>query len=333
MAVAGDVLLHNTLWGTARNDAREGRGSPALDFKPMFRSVRRVLTDADLAVCHLETPLSSPRGPFRNYPRFSVPPQVVDGLKHAGFDVCTTASNHSLDQGHGGLARTLRHLDRESMAHTGTARSATEARRTATFDVKGLRVALLSYTYGTNGIPVDADKPWSVNLIDPARIRADARRAKARGADAVLVALHWGTEYQNAPSAYQRRIADQVTRSPDVDLLYGHHAHVLQPIRRVNGTWVAFGLGNFVAQQDPAIRGVYDGMIAQFDLVRDRFGQVSVTLAGYRPTYITHHDLGAMRVLDVRAALNRGNRPSWLHRDLAQARNRVVDVAEPRGTR
>jgi hypothetical protein len=333
VVMAGDVLLHNGLWDVARHDARKaGRPPGSTDFGPMFRPVRPLLSGADLAICHLETPLGRTRGPFHDYPLFEVPPQVVDGLGAAGFDVCSTASNHSLDQGHEGLRRTLRALDARGMPHVGTARSPDERGTTTILDVKGVRVAVLSHTYGTNGIPVPPSKPWSVNLIEPARIREDARRAKAAGADAVLVALHWGTEYQHEPTDDQRRIARQVTRSPDVDLVYGHHAHVVQPVRKINGTWVAFGLGNFVAQQDPAITGVYDGAVAQFDIARRAPGTVSVRYAGYRPTYISRYESAdpAMRVLDIDRALERGHRPASLRREMVDARRRVSEVMGPR---
>ena len=331
VVMAGDVLLHNGLWAVAANDARKAGHPGALDFAPMFAPVRRLVSSADLAVCHLETPVGLPAGPFSNFPLFEVPPQVVDGLRETGFDVCTTASNHSVDQGFDGLRRTLDVLDRAGLGHVGTARSRDEQRATPLLDIKGLRVALLSYTYATNGMPVDGDKPWSVNLIDPARIRADARRAKAAGADAVLVALHWGNEYQHEPSVLQWQTAEQVTRSPHVDLVFGHHAHVVQPVRKVNGTWVAFGLGNFVAQQDPADPATYEGIVARFDIVL-RAGEVSVRYAGYRPTYISRYDGAdpAMRVIDTDVALARSRTPTWLRQQLAASRARVVAVAGPR---
>lgn len=328
VVLAGDVLLHNGLWATAANDARKaGRPAGFLDFAPLFGPVRRLVAGADLAVCHLETPLAPPGGPFSGYPSFAVPPRIAGGLRHAGFDVCTTASNHSLDQGQAGVRRTLRALDRQGIVHTGTARSRTERQLPVIVDAGGIRVAVLSYTYGTNGIPAGPGSEWSVNLADPVRIRADARRAAKRGADVVLVALHWGNEYQHDPSAEQLRLAREVTRSPHVDLVYGHHAHVVQPVRKINGTWVVFGLGNFVAQQDPAITGVYEGIVAQVDLVRRPSGEVAVRYAGYRPTYISRFSGAdpAMRVVDVDRALRRGSFP-LLHGELVAARDRIAAV-------
>ena len=125
--------------------------------------------------------------------------------------------------------------------------------------VAGVRVALLSYTYGTNGIPLPSDMPWSVPLIDPDQIKADAAKAKRQGAEVVIVALHFGTEYSTAPDSYQTDVVDQITRSPDIDLVYGHHAHVPEPFDKVHGTWVAYGLGNFIAQQETSIPDTYRG--------------------------------------------------------------------------
>lgn len=327
LALAGDVLMHDGLWAVARREAARA-GRSGMDFAPILEPAAPPIEAADVAVCHLETPLAQRGGPYSNYPVFAVPPQTMRALAAVGFDACTTASNHSLDQGFTGLAHTLDVLDRHGIEHTGTARSAAESRKPLRIDVAGIDIALLAYTYGTNGIPLPDDRRWSVNLIDPDRIDADARRARRQGADAVVVALHWGEEYQHRPSAYQRSVADAVTRSPAVDLVYGHHAHVVQPVRRVNGTWVAYGLGNFVAQQETDRVGVYEGMVAEFDVVRRPSGEVQVRWAGYRPTYITRYqpqDPG-MRVHDIRAALRDPSVPRHLRAEMRAARQRVRAV-------
>ena len=248
VVMSGDVLLHSGVWESARADAA-ARGRPGLDFRPMFAALEPVYSDADLAICHVETPLAEPDGPFSSYPIFSAPPQVVPGLKSAGIDACTTASNHSVDTGLEGLLRTLRTLDAHGIEHAGTAESRKDARRPELLDVAGVTVALLSYTYGTNGLPIPSEAPWSVPLIDTDRMLAMARRARAEGAEIVIVALHAGTEYTTAPNDQQLEVVDALTRSPHVDLVYGHHAHVPQPFDVVHGTWVAYGLGNLVAQR------------------------------------------------------------------------------------
>lgn len=304
VAMSGDVLLHEGLWSTARLDAAAA-GEPGMDFRPLLASMRPVLSEADLAICHMETPLAPPGGPYAGYPLFSAPPQVTRALEWAGFDVCTTASNHSLDQGVEGLRRTLETLDRNGLDYAGTARTQREARRPVLVEAGDATVGLVSQTYGTNGIPIPDDQPWSVPLIDTDAALEAAERASRAGADVVLVALHWGLEYQQAPTPEQTAIARRLLRSPYVDLVYGHHAHVVQPFDRVRGKWVAYGLGNMVAQQLTEITGVYDGVTARFTFVERRGGGFRVTRAEFIPTYITPltTEQPRMRLLRITDAL------------------------------
>ncbi len=304
LLVSGDVLLHAGTWATAEADGAR-RGQPGLDFRPMLADVAPVVRSADLAVCHLETPLAPPGGPYASYPLFSVPPQVVPALRHTGYDACTTASNHSIDKGFDGVRRTLRALDRAGVPHDGTARTAQAQRRPLILHTNGVRVAVLSYTYGTNGIPLPDGKPWSVSRIDPERITREAAAARRAGADVVAVALHFGTEYVTAPDAYQTDVVDQIARSRAIDLVYGHHAHVVQPIDRVHGTWVVYGLGNFVAQQESSRPYTYRGVSVRVRFMERRSGRYAAHDVAYLPTMITRFDPTepGMRVLDVQATL------------------------------
>lgn len=305
VVMSGDVLLHTGVWESARADAA-ARGRSGMDFRPMFASVKPVVTDADLAICHMETPLARPAGPFLNYPIFSAPPQVVPALRWAGIDACTTASNHSVDQGLEGLLRTLRTLDEADIAHAGTAASRRDARTPLIMDVNGVSVALLSYAYGTNGLPVPSEARWSVPLIDVDGILKAAHRARAEGAEIVIVALHAGSEYTTSPNEQQLTVYEALTRSPDIDLVYGHHAHVPQPFDVLHDTWVAYGLGNFVAQQSTAVPDTYRGVTARFDFVEQPDGSFDVERAHFTPTMITPYIEGGspMRVLDAPAALD-----------------------------
>jgi len=303
VAMSGDVLLHTGVWESAEADAA-AQGKPGMDFRPMFASLKPVYGEVDLAICHMEVPLAEPDGPFLNYPLFSAPPQVVRGLKWAGIDACTTASNHSLDQGMEGLLRTLRTLEDYGIEAAGTAASRKRARTPTILDVAGVSVAILSYTYGTNGIPVPGDAPWSVPLIDVDQVLRMAQRARRQGAEIVMVALHVGTEYTASPNQDQLDVVDALTRSPDVDLVYGHHAHVPQPFDVRHGTWVAYGLGNFVAQQSTAVPDTYRGVTARFDFVEQPDGSFEVERARFVPTMITPYSGGSpMRVLAAPAAV------------------------------
>jgi poly-gamma-glutamate synthesis protein (capsule biosynthesis protein) len=137
--------------------------------------------------------------------------------------------------------------------------------------VAGVQVGLLSYTYGTNGMPVDEDKPWSVTRSTPTHHRG-SHAARRNGAETVVVALHDGLEYQVTPSEQQLAVYDELTASPEIDLVYGHHAHVVQPFDVVNGEWVAYGLGNFVAQQLTSQPETYRGMTARFEFAEQEDG-------------------------------------------------------------
>lgn len=264
VAATGDILLHSPLVHQATAD---GEGVP--DFYPMFKGIRDVIEGADLAICHLETPLAPKRGPYTGYPIFSVPPQIVRAIKKVGYDGCSTASNHTIDKGEPGVRRTLAALDKAGLKHTGSARTREESRKITVFRVNGVDVAHLSYTYGTNGIVEPADQPWLVNDgLDPTTIRKHAARARRAGAQVVIVSLHWGDEYQHAPNHQQTSVAEKLLASPDVDLIIGHHAHVVQPFDRINGKWVAYGLGNQVANPSAGLDATHEGAIAWFRFER-----------------------------------------------------------------
>ncbi len=310
IALTGDVLIHDGVWQTAEHDAAR-RGETLPDFRPMFAGIKDRIASADLAICHLETPVSRPRGPYRNYPIFSAPPTVLDGLVATGYDGCTTASNHSVDQGYTGLVRTVHALDSRHLLHTGTFATPRSARRPLVFHVHGVSIGLISMTFGTNGLPVD--KPWSVNLIDVPRAIAQARAMHRAGVDVVMVAVHAGDEYSHVPSAQQVAVFHALARSPYVDFVYGHHSHVVEPVEKVDGKWVVYGLGNLVAEQEQTIPDTYRGVIAHVVLRERRDGSYRVERPTYTPTVITDpRTYGATRVLDATALLRQSGTPPFL---------------------
>ncbi|WP_340562390.1 CapA family protein [Streptomyces sp. GSL17-111] len=249
LVATGDILSHDSVIRQAAADADAGGGH---DFRRMLAGAEPVVAGADLAICHLETVLGADDGPFSGYPMFRTPPQVAQAIAETGYDSCSTASNHTLDAGADGVTRTLEALDAAGVRHVGSARSAAERDRPALMEAGGAQVAQLAYTYGTNGIPVPEDRPHLVNLTDPERIVADARAARKAGADVVVVSMHWGTEYQEAPDDRQLALAEELTAARAdgrraIDLLVGTHVHVPQPYEKVNGTWVVYGMGDQVA--------------------------------------------------------------------------------------
>lgn len=286
---SGDVLIHQRgrLVATAQ---RAGQANGAgYDFTGILAPVAPTVQAADLAICHLETPVAEAGGPFSGYPSFSVQPQILDALVATGYDACSTASNHSLDKGFAGLTRTADALDAAGLKHTGTFRTPQDATTPLIMDVAGVKVGHVSWTYGLNGIREPGDKRWAVNDFSPdppdvAGILADAARARAAGAQVVIVSVHCCTEYMHDPTPAQRAIATALLAAPDVDLVLGHHAHVVQPIERIGDKWVAYGLGNHLAGQSGAARN--DSVLATFTFTRAPDGRYRVTRVDAVPTLI-----------------------------------------------
>jgi hypothetical protein len=328
IATVGDVLTHEGIANRARNYAGSRGG---FDFKPMFEKVKPMLSAADVAVCNIESPISKNNQNLSYYPRFHVPHEIADAVVDAGFDVCSTANNHAIDAGPGGVVETLDVLDAAHLAHAGTGRSPEEAARPAVIEVKGLRLAFLSYTFSLNGLSLPADKKWMVNMIDSARMLADARAAKAAGAVFVVVSIHWGTEYQAEPNEEQRKVAEELLNSPDVDLILGHHVHVIQPVAKVGEKFVFYGMGNFISRQ-----GAYccpaetqDGVIFHLEL-EEVPGGAAVRKVTYTPTWV--EPTGA-RIFSVAAELDSSSTPSSIRRDLQVSWRRTTAAVkgEPLG--
>ncbi|MFF8382569.1 CapA family protein [Streptomyces kanasensis] len=311
LAATGDVLPHDSVIRQANADA----GGDGYDFRPMLAGVAPVISRADLAICHMETVYGEDGGPFAGYPAFTSPPEIAAALRATGYDSCSTASNHTLDDGTDGIRRTLDHLDRAGVRHAGSARTAEEANTPTLLKAGGADVAHLAYTYGTNGIPVPADRPWSVNLIDEGRVLSDARAAREAGADIVVVSLHWGTEWQTAPDRRQLSLGRALTAAttggrPDVDLILGTHAHVPQAYEKVNGTWIVYGMGDQIAGPMVDHSGAHDprgneGTIARFTFTPPAAPgrRWEVTRAEYLPQW---YDTGGNRVVDLTAAIAAG---------------------------
>ncbi|WP_372345982.1 CapA family protein, partial [Streptomyces sp. KL116D] len=328
LAASGDVLPHTSIIDRANADA----GGEGYDFRPMLAGAKSVVAGADLAICHMETVYGA-QGDYSGYPAFKSPPQVAAGLRATGYDSCSTASNHTLDDGADGIARTLGALDRAGVKHAGSGRTAAEGHSPAWLRAGGAKVAQLAYTYDTNGYPLPQGRPWAVNLMERQRIVADARAARRAGADVVVVSLHWGTEWQDEPDERQLGLGRQLTASrtdgrPDIDLILGTHAHVPQAYEKVNGTWIVYGMGDQIAGEMFNHDGAQDargnmGTIGRFTFAPPaRAGQRwRVTKAEFVPALF---DLGSDRVVNLGRAIDRGA-------DLEGVRDRIRRVVLSRG--
>ncbi|MCX5394632.1 CapA family protein [Streptomyces sp. NBC_00094] len=307
LVASGDVLPHDSIIRRAAQDA----GGDGYDFGPMLAGVKSVVSGADLAICHMETVYGKEGGPYTGYPAFKSPPEVATALKATGYDSCSTASNHTLDDGAAGLRRTLDALDKVGIRHAGSARTADEAASPTLLKAGGATVAQLAYTYDTNGYPLPEGQPWAVRLLDERQVIADARAARAAGADVVVVSVHWGTEWQTEADERQLSLGRALTAStsggrPDIDLIIGTHAHVPQAYEKVNGTWVVYGMGDQIAGDMINHEGSFDARGNQGTLGRFTFappktsgGRWEVTKAEFVPQWF---DTGRGRVVNLGAA-------------------------------
>ncbi|MBN2248696.1 MAG: CapA family protein [Coriobacteriia bacterium] len=297
----GDLMAHTPQLTSART-------ADGYDFEPCFEPVASRIAEADLAIGNLETTLSGPERGYTGYPMFNTPDTFAEALVGAGFDVLTTANNHTLDRGPAGLTRTLDVLDGLGAQHTGTARTAEEAERVLMVDVGEARVAVLAYTYGMNGFIAPADKKWMVNTIDTVRMAADVARARELEPDLVIVSIHNGVEYQRQPSESQKRVETAMLEA-GADVVLGSHPHVIQPMETVELTgkdgstrtgFIIHSLGNFISNQRERYRNT--GLLLSLGFEKDlRSGITTLVSAEYVPVWVddTDEDGKLHRVLPI----------------------------------
>lgn len=266
---AGDVMGHDSQIASAY-EAKSNR----YDYSSCFRFVTPLVSAPDLSIANLEVTLAGP--PYKGYPQFSSPDALAIQLKTSGFDALVTANNHCIDRGKKGLERTIAQLDSLEIPHTGTfVDSVSRVNQTPLMIRKnGFHLALLNYTYGTNGIPVP--KGSIVNHLDTALMRRDIEIAKALKPDAIIVFTHWGTEYQALPEKRQVDLTEFCFRL-GVTLVIGAHPHVIQPMewRKEKNQFVAYSLGNFVSGQRK--RYTDGGAMAYIELEKVQYADSSST--------------------------------------------------------
>ena len=292
MAFTGDVLAHRAV----NRGAMQADGS--YNYVPMFANVAPLISSFDLAICHLESPVG-PNGEVIVEPeRLAVAATIGEALASAGYDRCSTASNHSLNGGVFGVQATIDALAAAGVGQSGMASSEAEV-LPPILVINGVRVAHLAYSYGFDGDRAPAGEEWRANLIDPARIVSDAQAERAMGAEVVVLSLHWGSTRAVPATADQRRIAEAVTASGAIDIIVGHHAHLLQPIEQVNGVWVVWGLGNHLSNHptsDEWPPATQDGAIVSIAVQRTLDGAIHVEQPVVYPTWCDRDDGWVVRL-------------------------------------
>ena len=322
IAATGDLLIHEAVADAAGN-------TDGWDFSPMFAHVAPILRDADLAMCHVETPMSPNNARLSYFPAFVVPRELAAAIAYAGYDTCSVASNHATDGGRDGVVGTIAALDRAEVAHAGMALSAEGRDRVTLVEAGDATVAHLSYTYGFNNGELPESEAYLSNVIDEAAILDEARRARLEGADFVVLSMHWGKNYDAAPDELQTSVGPRMLASPDIDLILGHHAHVVQPVTQIGGEFLVYGLGNFLSNQsaescDECPVATQDGVIVHLTVTEDTAGgQWRVSDISHTPTWV---DRSTYEIVDV--LRGSGRDPAVL----AESAQRTASALEALGT-
>ncbi|MBN2487258.1 MAG: CapA family protein [Bacteroidales bacterium] len=284
---AGDIMGHDSQISGAFVDSTN-----SYDYEPVFRHIADYIASADIAVGNLEVTLAGK--PYKGYPQFSSPDELALAARNAGFGIFLTANNHSLDRGAKGLVRTIKVLDSLNVLRTGTFISQLE--RDSVYPLilerNNIKLAILNYTYGTNGITVDT--PFIVNRIDTSLIRLDLEKTKSLKPDFTIVAIHWGNEYERNENKVQQKLAEFIFKN-GADAIIGSHPHVVQPIKYIEVNIgdsvvkrpVFYSLGNFVSNQRAQYKD--GGIMAELHISKNN-NTTTLDSAAYLPYWVYRND-------------------------------------------
>ena len=298
ISAVGDLMCHSPQFEYARVE------KDSFDFNPVYREVKKYFSESDFVFGNLETVTAGKKKNYSGYPLFNSPDEYITALRNAGFHLLTTSNNHSLDRGEAGLLRTIEQIKQNGLYYNGTFNSQENRDSIRVIDIKGIKVAFLAYTYGTNGIPVPKGKPYLINLIDFDLIKSDIEKAMELKADVVLVHYHFGEEYKREPNAYQKEVV-QKTISFGADIIIGGHPHVLQPVeleslpegmgltKKLSSlekdseslSLVAYSLGNFVSNQRDRYKDA--GVILNIEITKNFSDNATfISNVDYVPTWV-----------------------------------------------
>lgn len=307
LTAIGDIMCHNTQYWDAYQ-----KETDTYDFSYVFENVKDYIAAGDVSIANIETSFAGKDRGYSNYPVFNSPDELARDVKATGLDIITTAGNHCLDMGYSGLSRTIDVLKNNGIEQLGTYKSQEERDNVFIKDVKGVKIAFIDYTYGTNGIPVPSGKEYCVNLIDKDLIKKDIEAAKKQNVDMIVACMHWGDEYKTKANKEQEDLADFLFKN-GVNVIIGNHPHVLEQMEKrtvtlEDGTtqdgFVIFACGNFICDQNA--ENTRNSIILNLDITRHSDGKVTVDKANYIPIYMykgAPGKLRRMKVLDIEKSI------------------------------
>ncbi len=286
----GDALIHNGVYMDADTGKKGSDGYEAYNFKPMLTYIKDIVKDYDLAFYNQETVIGGKNLGLSNYPCFNSPDEIGLDMIDAGFNLVNLSTNHSKDKGIPGLKYSSAFWQKQSkkgIYSVGSYVSEAERTKPKYAEKNGIKYALLGYATVTNGFTIsDEDSHYWV-LYDKQKVKQDIERIKDK-VDVIIVSMHWGTEYTHVPTEEEREIAKYLS-SLGVDIVIGHHPHVIQPIEYVGNTLVIYSLGNFLSAQDGTMKRV--GMMASLDINKNiKDGKTTITIDNVKGDLIwTYH--------------------------------------------
>lgn len=299
----GDTLCHNTQYWDAYNSKTD-----EYDFSYVYEDIKNYTLSSDITIGSLETTFAGKEKGYSNYPTFNTPDSLATALKDIGVDVVSLAGNHALDYGYTGLCRTIDVFNNIGLSHLGTYKTAEDQEKILIKDVKGVKIAFINYTYGTNGIPLPSGKDFCVNLIDKDFIKKQINQAKEQNVDMIVACMHWGTEYRTTANSEQKDLANFLFEN-GVDVILGNHPHVLEPMEKKtitlqDGTtkdvFVVYALGNFTADQRDEI--TRDSAILNLTITKNSDSKISIDKVNYVPIYMyknTNVSTHKFKILDI----------------------------------
>lgn len=289
LLAVGDIMFHSPQFKAAYNAQED-----VYDFIPVFKHVKKYIEDADIALANFETVTAGKEKGFSGFPRFNTPEEALLAIKDAGFDILSTANNHSLDRGREGIISTLDNIEKYGLKSIGTYREKNETIYTEA--INGIELAFLSYTYGLNGLDsllTKEELTYMVNVIEETKIQEDIAKAKEQGVDLIVVFIHWGNEYQREPSDYQMELGRKMVEW-GANIILGSHPHVIQKSEIINyegkDNFIIYSMGNFLSNQRNETMGnpyTEDGVMVSINIEKDILkNETTINEITYIPTWV-----------------------------------------------
>ena len=268
LVMVGDTLIHGAVYYDASPNYS---GQAPYDFSKMLTHISEYIKDYDLKYFNQESIIGGKAIGLSHYPRLNSPEEIGEDMVAAGFNMVSLANNHSFDKGDVGLENSISFWKSQGIITAGQYASEEEQKEVPIHEKNGIKFAFLSYTTVTNGL--SASKPYYVNVYSAERVKEDVTKARQKGAEVVIVAMHWGAEYTHEPVDEEVKIAKYLSEL-GVDLVIGTHPHVIQPIAYVGDTLVIYSLGNFLSAQHELGQEKIIGLTVGLDIVVDKDGKV-----------------------------------------------------------